>query len=130
VKLPLDTHVLIWYFQTDPKMSSVVLAAIRDRANTVYVSAASHWEIAIKVSTGKLILQSPFPDFVQFAILDQGFTLLPIEPRHTAAVAAMPFPPNHRDPFDRMLVAQAQTDGLVLLSADARLDAYGVTRIW
>lgn len=126
----LDTHALLWYFQTDPKMSPVALALIRDPANTVLVSAASHWEIAIKLSTGKLVLQDALPDFIQLAIFDQGFTILAVEPRHTTVVSVMPYPSNHRDPFDRMLVAQAQSDGLTLLSVDAQLDLYGVSRVW
>ena len=126
----LDTHALLWHYFADPNMSVLARSVIADPANTVFVSAATHWEIAIKVSIGKLLVNQPFPDFIQMAILDQGFTLLPVEPRHTAAVATMPYPTKHRDPFDRLLVAQALTDGLTVLSADAQLDAHGVTRLW
>ena len=111
-------------------MSPQARVVIADPANTVLVSAATHWEIAIKVSIGKLTVRQAFPDFIQMAILDQGFTLLPIEPRHTATVATMPYPTKHRDPFDRLLVAQALTDGLAILSGDPQFDAYGVTRLW
>jgi PIN domain nuclease of toxin-antitoxin system len=107
VRLLLDTHTLIWYYQGDPQFSLTARQHVADPANSVFVSAASHWEIAIKLSIGKLTLADALPDFVQSAILDQGFALLPIEPRHTAAVATLPYPTRHRDPFDRMLVAQA-----------------------
>jgi PIN domain nuclease of toxin-antitoxin system len=130
VTVLLDTHTLLWAYLADPRLSAAAAAAITDPANTVAVSAATHWEVAIKMSTGKLRLRDSFPEFVRLAILDQGFTLLPIEPRHTAVLATLAYPPKHRDPFDRMLVAQALADGLDILSADDKLDAYGIRRVW
>ena len=130
MNLLLDTHVVIWYYETNPKMSSVALSLIQDPANAAFVSAASHWEIAIKLSNGKLRLRDPFLDFIQIAIHDQGFAILPIETRHTAAAATLPFSSKHRDPFDRMLVPQAQTDHLAIISADPQLDGYGISRLW
>jgi PIN domain nuclease of toxin-antitoxin system len=91
----IDTHVVIWYYQTDARMSATGRALIEDPANTVFVSAASHWEIAVRISSGKLKLAESFPDFVQHAIVDNGFTILPIEPRHTAELIALPY--HHRD---------------------------------
>ncbi len=128
MKILLDTHPLLWNYWGDAQMSAAAIRPITDPANTVLVSPANHWEIAIKMKTGKLILREPFPEFIRHAIVDNGFGILPIEPEHTAIVATMPF--HHRDPFDRMLVAQALAEGIPLLSADAVLDAYGVLRLW
>ena len=129
--LLLDTHTLIWAYADDPKLPVHVGQMILDPANTIFVSSASHWEIAIKISTGKLQLTEPFADFVQHAIHDQGFRLLPPEPRHTAEVASLGYPlKSHRDPFDRLLIAQSRVDQLSVLSADPKFDAYGVTRLW
>ena len=128
MNLLLDTHTLIWYYHTDPKMSVLARQLIQDPASTVFVSAASHWEIAIKLSTGKLTIGEPFPDFVQHAIHDNGFTILPIEPRHTAEIIALPF--HHRDPFDRIIVAQAVVEKMAIVSVDPILDAYPIRRIW
>src|SRR5205807_2001471 len=103
---------------------------IVDPANEVLLSPASYWEIAIKVSIGKLVLHQPDVDFLDACTNRYGFRILPIEPRHTAVVATLPFPSNHRDPFDRLIVAQALANGLSILSVDPKLDAYGVTRLW
>ncbi len=124
----LDTHTLLWAYWGDPQMSAAVIRLISDPANHILVSPASHWEIAIKMKTGKLILRESLLDFVHHAIFDNGFMILPIEPKHTAFVATLPF--HHKDPFDRLLVAQALAEGIPLVSADATLDQYGVQRVW
>ena len=128
MKLLLDTHTLLWTYWGDAQMSATAIRLVTDPANRILVSPASHWEIAIKMKTGKLILREPFLDFVQHAIFDNGFDILPIEPKHTAWVATLPF--HHKDPFDRLLVAQALAESIPLVSVDATLDAYGVTRLW
>lgn len=130
MRVLIDTHVVIWAYERNLQLSAMATATLGSGLHSIFVSTASLWEIAIKLSSGKLKLLDPFPDFVQLAVLDQGFAILPVEPIHMAAVAAMPFPTKHRDPFDRMLVAQVQTDGYRLLSADTQLDAYGITRLW
>jgi PIN domain nuclease of toxin-antitoxin system len=130
VKLLLDTHALLWYALGDPHLSGTAQGLIVDPANEVLISPASYWEIAIKVSIGKLSLQRSYEDFMAVCLQQYGFIVLAIEPRHTARVACLPFPPGHRDPFDRLLVAQALVDGLPLVSADAVLDSYGVRRLW
>ena len=94
------------------------------------ITAASYWEIAVKISIGKLTLHVPYEDFIDLCLNRYGFRVLPIEPAHTARLAAMPFPPNHKDPFDRLLVAQALSENIPIISADVALDPYGVTRIW
>ena len=128
MKLLIDTHALLWAYWGDPQLSAVAIRLIFDPANRIFVSAASHWEIAIKMKTGKLTLRQPFLDFIQCAVIDNGFTLLPIEPKHTAIVATLPF--HHKDPFDRLLVSQAMAEGIPLVSADVAFDPYGVQRLW
>jgi PIN domain nuclease of toxin-antitoxin system len=130
VKLLLDTHVLIWYTTNDPQLSRTAEHVIRDPMNEVFISPASYWEIAIKISIGKITLQQPYQDFVDVCVNRYGFAILPVEPRHTARVAMLPFPPGHKDPFDRLIVAQALVEGMSLVSADPKLDSYGVLRIW
>jgi len=128
MKLLLDTHALIWYYQTDLKLSNTARALIEDPANTVLVSAASYWEVAIKLATQKPLLQVPFATFIQEAIFDNGFAILPIEPQHCERITVLPF--HHKDPFDRLLIAQAIAEGIPLVSADVAFDPYGVQRLW
>jgi PIN domain nuclease of toxin-antitoxin system len=111
-------------------LSGAARRSIEDRANDKFVSPASFWELAIKVSLGKYQLTEPYEDLVTHAVHDNGFAILPIEPHHTAVVAGLPFPPGHKDPFDRLLVAQALCDSIPVISGDQALDAYSVTRIW
>lgn len=124
----LDTHTLLWHYLDDPKLSAQARAVVTDPANRMFVSPASHWEVAIKVSTGKYTLTVPFAQFVQEAIFDNGFDILPIEPRHTELVSRLPR--HHNDPFDRLLIAQALADGLAVVSVDPAFDPYGVRRLW
>lgn len=112
----------------DPSLSSTAVAAIQDGANTAYVSPASHWEIAIKISLGRYRLHIDFITFWEEGMRKSDFRILPIQIRHTAHMISLPF--HHKDPFDRLLAAQSLADGLALVSADTAFDAYGVTRIW
>jgi PIN domain nuclease of toxin-antitoxin system len=121
---------MYWYIEGDPKLSGNAQAVIQDTANDVFVGPASYWEIAIKVSIGKWTLNRPYDEFIDLGLHRYGFGLLPIQPEHAARVASLPFLPGHRDPFDRMLVAQALVENLELVSSDAQLDGYGVRRIW
>jgi PIN domain nuclease of toxin-antitoxin system len=130
VKLLLDTHTVLWFYVADPQLSATARVAIMDPANENWVSPASYWEVAIKVSIGKYELAQPFEDFWRNAIDRNAFQILPLLPRHAAAVATLPFPSNHKDPFDRLIVAQAKVEAMTLVSADANLDAYGITRLW
>jgi PIN domain nuclease of toxin-antitoxin system len=128
VKVLLDTHTLLWSALDPARLGAAATAAILDPANEKLVSPASYWEIAIKISVGKYSLTQSYETFLVNAIDHNGFHYLPIEPRHTAVLITLPY--HHRDPFDRLLVAQAVVDGLPLLSNDTRLDAYPITRVW
>jgi PIN domain nuclease of toxin-antitoxin system len=126
----LDTHSLIWFATDDPRLSIVARTLIEDPDNEVMISPASYWEIAIKVSVGKLALHQPYEDFVDLCLNRYRFRLLPIEPTHTTRLAAMPFPRGHKDPFDRLLIAQAIVEDIPIVGADLAFDAYPVRRIW
>ncbi len=124
----LDSHTLLWYTLGDPQLSSTAKALILDPANEILISPASYWEIAIKVSIGKLTMHQPYEDFIDACLNKYGFTILPVGPKHTARLIGLPF--LHKDPFDRLLVAQALVEGIPLISNDTALDAYGITRLW
>jgi len=128
VRLLLDTHAFLWFVLDDPRLRATARALIVDPDNDIAVSPATCWEIAIKVSLGKYQLSEPHEAFMKREFANNRFRLLPIELRHTAALTTLPF--HHRDPFDRLLVAQALVEEIPLLNADATLDAYGVTRLW
>jgi PIN domain nuclease of toxin-antitoxin system len=123
VRLLLDTHVLLWWSTDSPRLQESARDAIRS-AGRVVVSAASAWEAAIKAGSGKLTLNVPFEAVAEV----NGFEKLPITFAHAAAVATLP--EHHRDPFDRMLVAQAQAEGLTLVTHDRALDPYGIPILW
>lgn len=124
----MDTHTFLWFILNDPRLSADALNCITDPLNRVLVSPSSCWKIAIKISTGKYALTEPFETFLESQIKTNSFELLPIQIAHAARVAVLPY--HHRDPFDRMLIAQALTEGVPIISADKAFDAYGVTRIW
>jgi PIN domain nuclease of toxin-antitoxin system len=118
VLLLLDTHLFLWAVTDSRKLSRAARSRMT-AAEAVYISSASIWEIAIKSALGKLEAD---PDRLVAAIDESGFQELPVLARHAAAVARLP--PHHRDPFDRLLVAQAITEPLFLLTADAGLERY------
>lgn len=128
MRLLLDTHIFLWFVYGDAQLSARARALIEDHFNTCFLSLASVWETAIKVSTGKLLLTQPLDIFFTEQTQRNGIALLPIELAHAARVAALPF--HHRDPFDRLLAAQSLAENMPLLSADAVLDAYGIMRYW
>jgi PIN domain nuclease of toxin-antitoxin system len=128
VRLLLDTHAMYWYIEGDPKLSRTAQTLIQDASNEVLISPASYWEIAIKVSIGKWTLNRPYEEFTDLGLRQYGFQVLPILPTHTARLLGLPF--HHKDPFDRLLIAQAFAEGIPIVSADPRLDPYGVTRLW
>jgi PIN domain nuclease of toxin-antitoxin system len=123
-RLLVDTEALLWWLIDDPALSPAGRAAIADPTNEPLVSAASIWEIAIKRSLGKLMAPDDLPDI----ILAEGFTLLAIDAQAAWNVRALPH--HHRDPFDRLLIAQALSQQLPVVSADARFAAYGIDVHW
>jgi PIN domain nuclease of toxin-antitoxin system len=126
MRILLDTHVLIWHVEDNEHLSYEYSNEIDDPANQVFVSIASLWEIAIKLSIGKLKLSLGFSDLT--ARLDASTIIdLPIETRHLDLVATLPF--YHRDPFDRLLIAQALADELTVVSVDGKFAEYGVTTL-
>lgn len=128
MRLLLDTHPLIWWFAGDPSLPEDAQAAIADRDNEVLVSAASAWEIATKFRIGRLPHAAALAADLSSVIAVQGFVELPITLRHGDKAGNLPGP--HRDPFDRMLIAQALLADLVLVSNEAVFDCYGVRRMW
>jgi len=121
----LDTHATLWLVANSKRLSSAARAVIDEPKGTLLVSAVTFWEVAIKRSLGKL--RAPADLSRRLAALG-AIELLPISPLHAEAVGALPW--HHRDPFDRLLVAQALAEGLSILSADAVLTQYGVDVIW
>jgi len=128
VRLLLDTHTLLWWAAGDARLSRRARAAIGDAANTVLVSAASGWEIATKHRLGRLESAGPLADGLLEFLADQEFVELDIGMRHAQRAGSLP--DLHRDPFDRMLVAQAQIENLMLVSNDALFERYGVRLLW
>jgi PIN domain nuclease of toxin-antitoxin system len=131
MRLLLDTHAFLWFVADDPQLSKRARNLIEDPVNERLLSAASHWEMAIKVSLGKLTLTEPFSVFIPRELQTNQVDILPVELRHSVQLATLPFPPgNHRDPFDRLIIAQGIVEGLPIVSADSKFDAYAVTRLW
>jgi PIN domain nuclease of toxin-antitoxin system len=124
----LDAHCLIWAVDDPAKLGAAAVAALQDAANQLLLSAGTIWELSIKVASGKLSLSSPFPAWMTKAISDLGLTVLPITVEYANAQAGLPN--HHRDPFDRLLAAQAIVERVPVVSADAIFDKYGVSRIW
>jgi PIN domain nuclease of toxin-antitoxin system len=119
-RLLLDTHVLLWWLADDPALGTSARALIADARNEVFVSAASTWEIAIKRAKG--LLQAP--DNIDGVVEDENFSKLAISLFHGESAGSLP--EIHRDPFDRMLIAQAQAEGLELMTSDSEIPKYGI----
>jgi len=128
LRVLLDTHSLLWLVTDDSRLSNVARETFLDADNELLCSAVIGFEIAVKYSLGKLKLDEPPRRFIENRIRKNALTPLPITLDHATRVAELPF--HHRDPFDRLLVAQALEEGLPLLSADKILSAYGIQRLW
>ena len=128
MRLLLDTHTLIWFITNDAKLSDKALQLIEDGTNTAFVSIASLWEIAIKMNLGKLLAGQDFNVLFPAQLTSNAIDLLPVEVAHVARVAILPL--HHRDPFDRLLIAQALQENLPIISADTAFDSYAVHRLW
>lgn len=128
MRLLLDTHALLWWLDGDRRLVARSRALIADEANEVLVSAATVWEITTKARLGKLPGAMAVAADVPACVRAQGFEALPIELEHAQRAGSLPGP--HRDPFDRMLIAQAQAEGVSIVSIDPVFDRYGVARLW
>jgi len=128
VNLLLDTHALIWFLEGNTKLSSPARRYIGDPNNGAFVSIVSLWEIGIKLSSGRLEFQDSFEEIFPAELDRNGFLLVPVKIAHIAHVTSLPF--HHRDPFDRMLIAQCHVEGFSIVSADAAFDGYAVSRLW
>jgi PIN domain nuclease of toxin-antitoxin system len=128
VRLLLDTHAFLWWVEDDKRLSRRARKAVALAENECLLSLASVWEMAIKVSLGKLRLAAPLEAFLPEQLAKNGFRELPLDFRHVVKVSRLPF--HHRDPFDRLLVAQALEEDLAVVSADEAFAAYGVRRVW
>lgn len=127
MNLLLDTHALIWFSESAPQLSAKALKEIESQNNISFISMATFWELAIKLSIGKLQLAKPL-SVIMAEVQSNGFLLLPIAPSHILQVETLPF--LHRDPFDRILIAQALSEGFTLISNETLFDEYGVKRLW
>ena len=128
MRLLLDTHVLLWWFDGDRKLSRKVRKLIEGAETEIHVSAASVWEIATKARIGKLQSAVKIARRLPEAIAEQGFAAMPITVEHSQSAGWLPG--HHRDPFDRMLAAQALLAGIAIASIDEVFEVYGVNRIW
>jgi PIN domain nuclease of toxin-antitoxin system len=128
MNLLIDTHSFLWFIWLDAKLSSGARALMADPNNKLYFSPASFWEMAIKISLKKLDLGEPFEVFVPRELNKLNLAILPIEMRHAAFLVGLPY--HHKDPFDRMLIAQANVEAMPIVSADPVFDLYPVTRLW
>lgn len=124
----LDAHTLLWSQDDIRKLSATAMAPLSDPTHDRLVRIATVWEIGIKVAISKLPLSKPFREWMETAIADLAMTVLPITLDHVERQTQLEF--HHRDPFDRLLIAQALVEDIPLISSDAQFDAYGVTRIW
>lgn len=128
MELLLDTHAFLWWVDGTRRLPQAARTAIADPSNDCRVSLASCWEMAIKVGLGKLRLPEPLERFLPEQLAANGFRLLSIDLGDVVRVATLPF--HHRDPFDRLLAAQALDGGLAIVSADPIFRRYGVRRVW
>lgn len=128
MKALLDTHALLWFLAGSSRLSSEALKVIQEPSNTLFVSPASLWEISIKDSLGKLTLPKPFDQLFPACLDASSILILPILVHHLQVHRQLPF--YHHDPFDRLIIAQAISDDLALISCDSQFSAYGVKLIW
>lgn len=124
----LDTHAFIWWDREPERLSPRVYAACENKDNQLYLSIASIWEMQIKVDSGKLAFQQPLAEIIDHQTRENGITILPVSLPHLWQLATLPA--YHNDPFDRMLVAQANADKLVLITADRHIARYSVELFW
>ncbi len=128
MNLLLDTHIFIWWEIEMYKLSAKRLQMLEDESNTLFLSLASLWEIQLKIMLGKFKFPKPLPEIIREQQNINDLRILPMTIEHIYELENLPF--HHKDPFDRMLVAQALAEDIPLISSDRQLDAYGVRRVW
>jgi len=128
MRLLLDTHVLLWWHDQPARLTGTAYSAINDLGNDVFLSVVNGWEIQIKAQLGKLTLPKPLRELLQEEQATNGFRLLPVTLEHVYALDS--FPLHHRDPFDRLLIAQAHQEGLILVTHDPQFSVYPVPLLW
>jgi PIN domain nuclease of toxin-antitoxin system len=128
MRLLLDTHTFLWLVEGSPNLSAAARTALADPANDLFLSVASVWELAIKTGNKKLTLRDPLDVFVFKWTANYQLDLLPIQTPHALAVVGLP--DHHKDPFDRILLAQAVVEGMTLVSGDGKFTPYGVPILW
>jgi PIN domain nuclease of toxin-antitoxin system len=124
----LDTHTFLWFVADDQRLSNKARALIEAEENQPFLSIASLWEMAIKVSLGKLKFGQPYDLFIPQQLAMNGIGILNLSLEHTAAISTLPF--HHRDPFDRLIAVQARLEKMCIVSVDTAFDAYEVQRVW
>ena len=124
----LDTHTFLWYITDNPNLSRTALERIQNEENDNLLSMTSVWEMAVKQSVGKLSFKLPLDLFIPQQLQSNEMKLLDIQLNHVVAIATLPL--HHRDPFDRLLIAQAMVEQLPILGIDTVFDAYPIERIW
>jgi PIN domain nuclease of toxin-antitoxin system len=127
MRLLLDTHAFLWFVTGDRRLSRRARRAVEAADSELLISAASVWEVAIKASLGRLTLPKSIHDYVDEKVA-AGFIILPIEWVHAAKVAELPF--HHRDPFDRLIIAQGLVEGIPIVSGDPEFKTYGAKTVW
>ena len=128
MKLLLDTHTVIWSIDNPAKLSRSAAETIQDETNERFISIGTVWEMGIKMQLGRLTLSRPFREWIDDALVFLCASLLPVTLDDVDEQHRLPL--HHRDPFDRMLVAQAQVGGLTIVSTDAAFELYGLPRVW
>lgn len=128
MRLLLDTHAFLWFIGGDSRLSSHARREIESPANERLLSVASLWEMAIKASLGKLKLALPMPQLVNEHAVGNGIEILPIKPEHLDRLTSLPF--HHRDPFDRLIIAQSLAEDVPVVSSDSELGAYEISVVW
>ena len=128
MRVLIDTHIFIWYVQNSERLPSSITAIINNGRNDILLSIASVWEMAIKQSTGKLNLGTPYASFIAEQMRLNSMELLPVRLEHLDLITTLPL--HHRDPFDRLLIAQAIVEDILLISADSVFSLYPVRVMW
>jgi len=127
MNLLLDTHAFVWFMDGDKKLGTKAKKEIEDSDNQIILSIASLWEMSIKISIGKLELEKPFEDVISY-VREKGIEVLSINFEHTLLVSKLDF--HHKDPFDRLIIAQAKIENLTIVSKDKLFDDYDIKRLW